>query len=136
MKENKRKKSESLSFSQLTICAVLIGLLSIIVALFAGKRVSAVFDERKAMKFSVYSQRNVIEDSVIFMGTYIIHKDALTDELYEKAEESASESGQDIRYYKSELAGGSWFDKYTVTSHIVLYIVVSKLRLLYRITAI
>lgn len=70
----------------------------------------AVFDESKAVTYEQYTSFHVIEDSTLFIGTYLIHIQALTDELYEKAMESAADSNQTSIYYKSELAGGAWFD--------------------------
>ncbi|MBD5527298.1 MAG: hypothetical protein HDR02_02665 [Lachnospiraceae bacterium] len=70
----------------------------------------AVFDESKAVTYEQYTSFHVIEDSTLFIGTYLIHIQALTDELYEKAMESATDSNQTSIYYKSELAGGAWFD--------------------------
>lgn len=72
--------------------------------------VKAVFDESTAVPYSQYASSHTIENSTLFIGTYLIHSQALTDELYEKALDSASESGQSSVYYKSELAGGVWFD--------------------------
>ncbi len=70
----------------------------------------AIFDESKAVTYEQYASSHVIEDSVLFIGTYLIHSQSLTDELYEKAMESATDSNQMNVYYKSELAGGAWFD--------------------------
>ncbi len=70
----------------------------------------AIFDESRAVTYEQYASSHVIEDSTLFIGTYLIHIQALTDELYEKALESAADSNQTNIYYKSELAGGAWFD--------------------------
>lgn len=70
----------------------------------------AIFDESKAVTYRQYASSHVIEDSTLFIGTYLIHIQALTDELYEKALDSAADSNQTNLYYKSELAGGAWFD--------------------------
>ncbi len=77
-----------------------------------GKPVTAdaLFDPDKAITYSVFASRNAIDSSFLFIGTYIIHKDALNDLMYEKAKDSAAESGQENIYYKSELADGQWFD--------------------------
>ena len=71
---------------------------------------SAIFDEATAVPYSQFAASHTIEDSTLFIGTHLIHSQALTDELYEKALDSASESGQSDVYYKSELAGGVWFN--------------------------
>ena len=78
-------------------------------ALFKNKAF-ALFNPDDAMRFSEYSATHTIEDSTIFYGTWLISMQAMTDEIYAKAEESASESNQTAMYYKSELAGGNWFD--------------------------
>ncbi len=70
----------------------------------------AVFDESSAVRYSEFAASHEIEDSTLFIGTYLLHTQSLTDELYEKALDSASESGQSGVYYKSELADGVWFD--------------------------
>lgn len=77
--------------------------------LFAGRSYGA-FNAEKAVLFSVYKSRNTIENGTLFIGTWLIHKDALTDDYYEQAKSSAVDSGQEVKYYKSELANGSWFD--------------------------
>lgn len=74
------------------------------------KNTMASFDPSEAMKYSQYASNHTIEDSTLFIGTYLISMEALTDELYQKAQTSASDSGQSDMYYKSELASGSWFN--------------------------
>ncbi len=69
-----------------------------------------VFDEAQAVRYEEYAASHTIEDSTLLIGTYLIHLQALTDELYEKALESASDSNQMNVYYKSELASGTWMD--------------------------
>ena len=81
-----------------------------VVAVFGDRlNASAVFDPSKAVTYQEFAAKNTVEDSSLFIGTYIVHKDALNDQIYEKAQESASESGQNDLYYKSELADGQWF---------------------------
>ena len=69
-----------------------------------------VFDESQAVPYEVFQASHTVEDATLFIGTYLIHVQALTDELYEKAQESASDSSQMNVYYKSELAFGAWID--------------------------
>ena len=71
---------------------------------------AAVFDESKAVPYQDYAASHTIEDATLFIGTYLIHAQAMTDELYEKAMESAADSNQTNIYYKSELASGAWID--------------------------
>ena len=72
--------------------------------------IKAVFDPEKVITYKEFAAKVSVDNSVLFIGTYIIHKDALTDDLYEKATASGSEAGQASIYYKSELADGKWFE--------------------------
>lgn len=77
---------------------------------YGAFQVRAVLDEASAVRFDTFSQQNIIEDGTLFIGTYLIQMEAMTDELYAKAQESAEDSGQYDVYYKSELADGTWYD--------------------------
>lgn len=59
---------------------------------------------------AVHIKPGEIEDSTLAIGTHLIHLSALNDSIYEIAEKSAEESGQNQIFYKSELGGGAWFD--------------------------
>lgn len=67
---------------------------------------NAVFNKEEA----VHINPDEIENSTLIIGTHLIHLSAYNDEIRQKAETSESESGQYKRYYKSELAGGVWYD--------------------------
>lgn len=91
------------------------GVLAALLGIMGGLEYSqinayAVLDESTAVKYSTFSLTNTVENGTLFIGTYLIHMTAMTDELYEKAQESAEDSGQYNVYYKSELANGEWFD--------------------------
>lgn len=91
------------------------GVLAALLGIMGGLKYSqinayAVLDESTAVKYSTFSLTNTVENGTLFIGTYLIHMTAMTDELYEKAQESAQDSGQYNIYYKSELANGEWFD--------------------------
>ena len=91
------------------------GVLAALLGIMGGLEYSqinayAVLDESTAVKYSTFSLTNTVENGTLFVGTYLIHMTAMTDELYEKAQESAEDSGQYNIYYKSELANGEWFD--------------------------
>ena len=58
-----------------------------------------VFDESQAVRYQEYTASHTIEDATLYIGTYLIYVQALTDELYEKALESASDSNQMTVYY-------------------------------------
>jgi len=85
-------------------------LIAVSVPLFLNKRVLAVFNENSAVRYSQFSATHTVEDSTLFVGTYLINIEGMTDAVYEKAQSSASESNQTTIYYKSELANGQWFD--------------------------
>lgn len=84
----------------------------VIAAVFALKPlfVNAVFDETKAIKYKDYAASHTIEDCTLFVGSYLIHLNALNDTNYQKALDSMTEPSQFQIYYKSELANGVWYD--------------------------
>ncbi len=67
---------------------------------------NAVFDTSKA----VHINPGEIDDSTLIIGTHLIYLHSMTDDIYDVAVQSASDSNQNKRYYKSELAGGTWYD--------------------------
>lgn len=81
---------------------------AVIVSLGVSKElgVQALFDEASA----VHIDASEIKEGTLLIGTHLIHISAVSDEIYEIADSSASESGQMNRYYKSELADGEWFN--------------------------
>lgn len=72
----------------------------------------AFWDESRA----VHIRAQDIESSTLAIGTHLIHLSALNDGIYEVAQKSAEDSGQDQIYYKSELGGDTWFNISTATS--------------------
>lgn len=84
--------------------------LSILVCLTAtrhlGTAVAALFNENNA----VHVDPDAIESATLIIGTHLIYLHALNEEIYAAAMDSASLSGQDRRFYKSELAGGMWVE--------------------------
>ncbi|MCR4786231.1 MAG: hypothetical protein K5847_06195 [Lachnospiraceae bacterium] len=87
------------------VCAIVTG-----AVLFVRSRALALFNPDDAMRYSEFSSTHTIDNSTLFIGTYLINIGAMTDDLYDKAMNSASESNQTSIYYKSELADGAWFD--------------------------
>ncbi len=85
---------------------VLVLAIAAVLVFSAVMAVNAVFSESEA----VHITPSEIEDSTLAVGTHLIHLSALDDSIYEIAQKSAEESGQSNTYYKSELAGGAWFD--------------------------
>ena len=88
----------------------IISVIVIIVAVFLIFRfrnaTAALFDTQKA----VHIDPDSIENSTLIIGTHLIYLHSLNDEIYSIAQDSASSSGQDMIYYKSELAGGMWLN--------------------------
>ena len=114
MKKNENVKKASAaasksSFGKIAILSMVVMVAAAVAAIY-GSYAKGAFDEADAVTFQVYKSNHNIENSVLFIGTYIIHKDAMTEELYEKAYDSAAASGQDIPYYKSEIGNGEWYD--------------------------
>lgn len=83
-----------------------------VVALSPKIEAEAVYDTDSAISFKDYRAAHAVPDKMLFIGTYLIHKDALTDAVYEKALTSQTEFNQFIMYYKSELGegGSAWYD--------------------------
>lgn len=87
--------------------AAMIAILALVLALCFGKNSAmALFDQNTA----VHIKPSEIENATLIIGTHLIYLHSLNEEIYEIAVQSASDSGQDGRYYKSELAGGIWMD--------------------------
>ena len=78
------------------LAAVVSGVLAVIVLLNAIPAIQtfAVFDESKAVRFGTYKRSHNIENSVLFIGTHLIHMQAMREEWYTKAVDSQSDSGQ------------------------------------------
>lgn len=90
------------------LLALVLGLTGILIS---GRRQLRVFSAEKAeVTFGQFTAKNTVEDSVLYLGTHLLHVQSMTDALYEIALKSASEANQNKVYYKSELAGGAWFD--------------------------
>lgn len=59
---------------------------------------------------SVHIKASEIEDATLIIGTHLIYLGSMNDQIYETAMKSAEESNQYSRYYKSEIAGGVWYE--------------------------
>lgn len=89
------------------VASAMAALFALALALFWGKNAAmALFDQNKA----VHIKPSEIENATLIIGTHLIYLHSLNEGIYEIAVQSASDSGQDRRYYKSELAGGVWVD--------------------------
>lgn len=94
---------------RVTVCAAVL----LVPALLLGRMyVQGFWDEDRA----VHIKADEIESSTLAIGTHLIHLSALTDSIYEIAEQSAEDSGQDQIYYRSELGGDAWFNISSATS--------------------
>ena len=96
------------------ILCVLLVLSSVIALAFSltgrTSALAAKADDSNALKYRQYTAGNTIEDGVLFIGTWLIHKDGLNEQFYEQAMETASINGQNDMFYKSEFADGKWFN--------------------------
>ncbi len=87
------------------------------VSIIGGVAVRAALESDKSTSVrSVHMQDSQIENSTLVIGSHLIHISALTDELYQIAQDSANEFNQSQIYYKSELADGTWFEISEATS--------------------
>jgi len=73
-------------------------------------KVEAVYNTDKAITYGEFRNRTNVGSKYFFVGTYLFSLDAISDEIYEKALNSQSDMNQYNEYYKSELAGGVWYD--------------------------
>lgn len=88
------------------LCLILIPLVAVLWIMAGNYAARAFVDETTAVHVDPAS----VEDATLAVGTHLIHLSAVTDEIYRAAVESAEQSGQDRRYYKSELGDGAWYD--------------------------
>ncbi|MDO4292928.1 MAG: hypothetical protein Q4C65_06815 [Eubacteriales bacterium] len=77
---------------------------------------AALENERSDEVRSVHVSDGEIEEATLVIGSHLIYLGAMTDELYEIAADSEAEFNQYDMYYKSELAGGSWYEISSATS--------------------
>lgn len=106
----KRKKRSKKWYGSILLSAILISLIG-------GIAVYAVLDNNDTGSVqSVKVSDSEIESSTLVIGSHLIHINGLSDELYAIAMESASQFNQNGIYYKSELAGGAWFEISNATS--------------------
>ena len=65
-----------------TTLLIALGIMALFTAgVFVRDLVQGAFNESSAVTYSVYVKTNTIEDSTLFIGTYLIHKDALTSPM-------------------------------------------------------
>lgn len=70
----------------------------------------AVYSDNDSAGKTVTRSNSQIGQSTLIIGTYLINLNGLTDQVYELAMDSAENFNQTELYYKSELAGGQWFN--------------------------
>lgn len=90
-------------YTKIGVCVILLSAVAILQFRTAS---AALFRKEDA----VHIDPDTIEDATLAIGTHLIYLHSLNEEIYASALESASDSGQDKWYYKSELAGGMWLD--------------------------
>lgn len=90
-------------YTKIGVCVILLSVVAILQFRTAS---AALFRKEEA----VHIDPNTIENATLAIGTHLIYLHSLNEEIYAIALESASNSGQDKWYYKSELAGGMWLD--------------------------
>ena len=90
-------------YTKIGVCVIL---LSVVAVLQFRTASAALFRKEEA----VHIDPSTIENATLAIGTHLIYLHSLNEEIYAIALESASDSGQDKWYYKSELAGGMWLD--------------------------
>ena len=110
MREGSMKKHLGIHKKRLVAATAAVLAVIVLLAGIPVMRARAVFDESTAVRFRTYKQSHTIENSVLFIGTHLIHIQGMTDELYAKAVTSQSESDQGEIYYKSELSDGIWYN--------------------------
>lgn len=97
-------KKGIIKFAAIPILAIV----AIVLFNYFSKEAEASFDPSTCITFKEYTASNEVESGVLFIGIYLINLNGLNDELYDQAMDSASSSGQDVIYYKSDLADGIW----------------------------
>lgn len=90
-------------YTKIGVCVILLSVVAILQFRTAS---AALFRKEEA----VHIDPSTIENATLAIGTHLIYLHSLNEEIYAIALESASDSGQDKWYYKSELAGGMWLD--------------------------
>ena len=91
----------------LVVAAILVCML---VTSFGALNTQALINEDEVVTFEEYSKTHTIENKTEFIGSYLIHIDAMNDELYEKAMATQEKFSQFDIYYKNEMQNGEWFD--------------------------
>lgn len=87
--------------------AVVAGLWAVLAVTWQlGTAAAALFRTEDA----IHIEPGSIENATLAIGTHLIYLHSLNEEIYAIAMDSASASGQNKWYYKSELAGGMWLD--------------------------
>ncbi len=96
-----------------TILAVVIGVSLVLGHMYILEAITSDSDTNVK---SVHVSDSEIENSTLIIGTYLIHINGLSDDIYALAQDSAVQSAQNDMYYKSELASGKWYKITDATS--------------------
>lgn len=84
-------------------------IMTVAVSVFAISGVSYILampDETTA----VHIKDSEVKNSTLIIGSHLIYLTSLNDSIYEIANKSAEEYNQHNIYYKSEIAGGIWYE--------------------------
>ena len=100
-------KNKRTLFTVIGLLTLAVLILSVIFIFIPTEESNATFKTSEAVQLKDPSG---IENATLIIGTHLIHLSALTDELYEIALTTATDSDQQNMYYKSELADGAWFE--------------------------
>lgn len=98
----KVKKKNNKKIGKIKIIAIVAAVLTI----SGATLVFAVPDESN----SVHIDASEIENSTLIIGSHLIYLGSMNDQVYDIAEKSAEEWNQHSTYYKSEIAGGIWYE--------------------------
>lgn len=109
MKKLKRfYKQLNIVYKVLSVLLVLVLMTVFVIQPYITRAV--VMGDDTPMTYGEYAAKNVIPNKTEFIGTYLISMEGMNDVFYQKAIESQETYSQTNFYYKSELAGGVWYD--------------------------
>lgn len=104
MNREKRRKKQKIRTGRIAV------MLTAALLLTGKTPLLAVESDRDNSIRSVRVADAQIKESTLVIGSYLIDLKGLSDHIYEIAKDSAGEFSQNGLYYKSELAGGQWFE--------------------------
>ena len=88
------------------ICTKIFAVVVLVLAISGVTYIVAMPDESNA----VHINESQIENSTLIIGSHLIYLTSMNDSIYEIASKSAQNFNQHNMYYKSEMAGGTWYE--------------------------